>query len=41
MRDDRVPHKRLECIIGFLIYVVRNFKCMTPYLKVLYLTIDG
>ena len=27
---DRVPHKRLECIRGFLIYMYRNFKCMTP-----------
>ena len=26
MREDRVPHKILECIRGFLIYVVRNFK---------------
>ena len=24
MREDRVPHKRLECIIGFLIYVDRT-----------------
>ena len=40
-REDRVTHKRLECIKGFLIYVVRNFKWMTPYLKGLHLTIDG
>ena len=40
-REDRVTHKRLECIRGFLIYVARTFKWMTPYLKVLHLTIDG
>ena len=41
MREDRVPHKRLECIRGFLIYVTRNFKWMKPYLKGVHLTIDG
>ena len=41
MREDRVTHKRLECIRGFLIYVARTFNWMTPYLKVLHLTIDG
>ena len=41
VREDRVPHKRLECIIGFLIYVARTFKWMTPYLKGLHLTIGG
>ena len=41
MREDRVTHKRLECIRGFLIYVARTFKWMTPYLKGLHLTIDG
>ena len=41
MREDRVPHKRLECIRGFLIYVARTFKWMTPYLKGVHLTIDG
>ena len=40
MREEMVPHKRLECIRGFLIYVARTFKWMTPYLKGLYLTID-
>ena len=40
MREDRVPHKRLECIRGFLIYVVRTFKWMIPYLNVIHLTID-
>ena len=36
-----IPHKILECIIGFLIYVARTFKWMTPYLKGLHLTIGG
>ena len=41
MREDRVTHKILECIRGFLIYVARDFRWMTPYLKGLHLTIDG
>ena len=41
MREDRVPHKRLECIRGFLIYVTRTYKWMMPYLKGLHLTFDG
>ena len=39
MREDRVPHKILNCIRGFLIYVASTFKWMTPYLKGLHLTI--
>ena len=30
MREVRVPHKRLECIRVFLIYVARTVKWMTP-----------
>ena len=41
MREYKLPHKRLNCIRRFLIYVVRTFEWMTPYLKGLYLTIDG
>ena len=41
MRADRVPHKILECIRGFLIYAAKNFKQLTSYLKGLHLTIDG
>ena len=41
MKEYRVPHKILECIRGFLIYVARNFKWIIPYLKVLHLTIYG
>ena len=39
MREERVPHKILEGIRGFLIYVARTFKWMTPYLKGLHLHI--
>ena len=41
MRGDRVNHKRLDYIRGFLIYVARTSKWMTPYLKSLHMTIDG
>ena len=41
MREDRVPHTRLECIRGFLIYEARTYKWMMPYLKGVHLTIDG
>ena len=41
MREDGVPHKRLEFIRGFLIYLVTTSKRMTPYIKGLQLTIDG
>ena len=36
-----MSNKILEGIRGFLIYVARTFKWMTPYLKGLHLTIDG
>jgi len=36
-----VPRKRLECIRGYLIYVARTYRWMTPYLKGVHLTIDG
>ena len=38
--EDRLSHKILECIRGFLIYVARTFKWITPYLKVPRLNID-
>ena len=41
IREDRVTQKRLECTTGFRIYVDKNFKWMTSYLKGLHLTIDG
>ena len=41
MREDRVPHKRLECMRYFLIYVARTHKWMMPYLKGFHMTIDG
>ena len=40
MRENRVPHKRFECIRGLLIYMASNFKWMMPYLKGLHPTID-
>ena len=40
-RENVVPHKRLECLRGILIYVIRTYKWMMPYLKVLHLKIDG
>ena len=41
MREDRVTHKRLEYMRGFLIYVARTSKWMMLYLKGLHLTIGG
>jgi hypothetical protein len=37
----QLPHRRLLEIRGFLIYVTRTYKHLTPYLKGLHLTIDG
>ena len=39
--DKKVPHKRLEQIRGFAIYVSRTYEWMPPYLKGLHLTIDS
>ena len=36
-----MPHKRLEKIRGFLIYMARTYRWMTPYLKSLHLVIDS
>ena len=41
MREDRVPHKILWCTRVFRIYVASTFKCMTPSIKGLHLTIYG
>ena len=40
MREDRVTHKVLDCIRGFLIYVAKTYKWMMNYLKGLHITID-
>eukprot|EP00956_Cyclotella_meneghiniana_P007532 scaffold10178_cov23-Cyclotella_meneghiniana.AAC.4 len=41
-REDKlVPHKRLEQIRGFAIYVSRTYDWTPPYLKGLHLTIDS
>ena len=36
-----MSHNRLECIIGFLMFVTSTCKWMTPYRKGLNLTIYG
>ena len=41
MAAQRIPHKRLEQIRGFLVYVTRTYRWMTPYLKGLHLTLDA
>jgi hypothetical protein len=37
---DHVPHKPLESIRGFLVYVARTYPTMVPYLKGIHLTLD-
>jgi hypothetical protein len=39
-KDGLLPHKRLEQIRGFLIYVSRTYDWMHPYLKGLHLYIN-
>ena len=41
VRAGPLPRQRLMEIRGFLIYVVRTYKWMNPYIKGLHLTIDG
>ena len=43
LREDpkNIPHKRLEQIRGFLIYVARTYKWVSPYLKGIHQTLDG
>jgi hypothetical protein len=36
----QVPHKQLESIRGFLVYVARTYTTMVPYLKGIHLTLD-
>ena len=38
---EHIPHKRLEQIRGFLIYVARTYKWVDPYLKGIHQTLDG
>jgi hypothetical protein len=38
---DRLDHKRLEQVHGFLQYVTQTYSGMTPYLIGFHLTIDG
>jgi hypothetical protein len=37
----KIPHKPLESIRGFLVYVSRTYPKMTPYLKGIHLTLDS
>jgi hypothetical protein len=36
-----IPHKKLEFIRGFLVYVARTYPTMVPYLKGIHLTLDS
>ena len=40
-QERAIPHKRLEQIRVFLIYVARTYRWMTPYLKGIHLTLDS
>ena len=37
----RMPHKELERIRGFLVYVATTYEVMTPYLRGIHLTLDS
>jgi hypothetical protein len=36
-----IPHKTLESIRGFLVYVARTYTALVPYLKGIHLTLDS
>jgi hypothetical protein len=36
-----IPHKPLESIRGFLVYVARTYTALVPYLKGIHLTLDS
>jgi hypothetical protein len=36
-----IPHKKLESIRGFSVYVARTYTTMVPYLKGIHLTLDS
>jgi hypothetical protein len=38
---ENIPHKKLESIRGFLVYVARTYPTMVPYLKGIHLTLDS
>jgi hypothetical protein len=38
---ERITHKPLESIRGFLIYVARTYSTLVPYLKGIHLTLDS
>ena len=37
----KIPSKKLEHIVGFLVYVSQTYTCMVPYLKEIYLTLNS
>ena len=37
----KIPFKKLERIVGVLVYVSQMYTCMVPYLKGIYLTLDS
>jgi hypothetical protein len=39
--QDKIPHKTLESIRGFLVYVARTYTTLVPYLKGIHLTLDS
>jgi hypothetical protein len=41
MESDTIAHKQLESYRGFLIYLVRTYPDMNPYLKGIHLTLDS
>ena len=38
---DHIPFKKLERIVGFLVYVSQTYTCMVPYLKGTYLNLNS
>jgi hypothetical protein len=39
--EGHIPHKKLESIRGFLVYIARTYPTMVPYLKGIHLTLDS
>jgi hypothetical protein len=39
--EGHIPHKKIESIRGFLVYVARTYPTMVPYLKGIHLTLDS
>ena len=39
--EDEIPFKKLERIVGFLVYISQTYTCMVQYLKGIYLTLNS